>query len=1055
MGKIGFSISTPWLVMLAVLLACSMAAYGQELELGPAGMHENLRRWGYPEGVPSVNISDLEETPDGYLWLATQEGLVRFNGREFFVFNTANVPVLGHNDIRRLLTTRDGTLWLYSYNGEIVAYHDRTFAMVVDRRLLPSMQVNALHEDLYGRLWIGTRKGPAVIDRGKLVVLGELAPLAGLEIVALASMSGGQLLVATSSSIFRWDQGGLRQIHSEPGVIRDVCADGQNRLWVATEAGLSFVDRGERRQFTTHDGLPDDLVTQVFLDHDGLLWIGTASGIAQIGPDMTIRIVARQATYRQAGIVKAFHQDRRGFVWMATPNSLFRLSRDLFITYDRQKGLGNDLVTANFCDSKNRLWIGTESGLNRLDPEGMMQSIGSPDILKRNTIRALHDDHRGQLWVGTNRGLVRLSSAGSALFTTREGLPSSVIYSLLADRQDRVWVGTALGYCHFDGGRLVKPDPGQALTGEGIFLLFESTAGQIWMGSRTRLFLLRADGPVPVEIPGCSERPIFLSAFEEASGTLWFGTYTDGLYRVRGRQFVRVGESQGLPGNTVYSILNDQFDYLWMSNNRGVFKVSSAELNAVADGASDRLHPILYGQSDGMKATECSGGYSPSAVRTLDGRLAFSTVGGVVIVDPAYQMPVKSPPPVVIENIQVDNREIDPLLPAQFSADVRMIELSFVGLDLQEPENVHYRYRIDGLSSDWHDLGKSGRINLSNPGAGNYIVRIAASTNGRDWSEHSAGFAFTVRTRWYQTRAFILFGFLLAVSAVMLSHRLRIRYLKHRRDILETRVHQRTEDLKLAKESVEQALEQEALARQQLAEKNNELELANQLKTELMGVAAHDLRSPLQLIMGYSELLSLKAGNPDYVRQKALVIQETSERMSQLIHDLLQTSSLEAGNIVLNKTRVDLNQTAQLVAQTYEPFVQQKQQTLQLVNCYKCLVRADEERMREIVDNLVSNAVKYTPLGGSIRVITEGAGGRCRLIIEDEGPGFTEDDRRKIFGKFQKLSARPTGGESSFGLGLAIVKMLVDLHGGEIQVDSKSGVGSRFIVELPTDLSIN
>ncbi len=1055
MGKIGFSISNPCLVLLAVLLGCTMAAHGQKLELGPAGMHENLRRWGYQEGVPSVAIADLEETPDGYLWLATQEGLVRFNGREFFVFNTANVPVLGHNDIRQLLTTRDGTLWLYSYNGEIVAYRDRAFAVIADRRLLPSVQVNALQEDLRGRLWIGTRKGPAVIDRGKLVVPGELAPLAGQEIVALASASEGQLLVATSSSIFRWDNRGLQQIHSESGVIRDVCADGQNRLWIATEAGLAFVDKGGRRQFTIRDGLPDDFVTHLFLDRDGRLWIGTASGIAQIGPDLTVRIVARQATYKQSGIVRAFHQDRRGFVWLATPNSLFRLSSERFITYGTQKGLGSDLVTAILCDAKNRLWIGTESGLNRLDPDGTMRSIGSPDILKRSTINAIRDDNRGQHWVGIDRGLVRIGRAGSALFTTRDGLSSSVIYSLLADRQGRIWVGTASGYCRFDGDRLVRTDPGRVLAGESIFLLFESAAGQIWIGSRTRLFEVRGDEPVPVEIPGCSERPIFLSAFEEVSGTLWLGTYTDGLYRVRGRQFARVDESQGLPGNSVYAILNDQFGFLWMSNNRGVFKVSSSELNAVADGSSERLHPILYGQSDGMKVAECSGGYSPSAVRTLDGRLAFSTVGGVVIVDPAYELPVKSPPPVVIEKILVDNRKIDPLHPAQFPADIRMIELSFIGLELQEPENVQYRYRIDGLSSDWHDLGKIGRINLSNPGAGNYVVRVAASTNGRDWSERSAGFAFTVQTHWYQTRTFILLGFVLAASAVVLGHRLRVRYLKHRRDILETRVHQRTEDLKLAKESVEQALEQEELARRQLAAKNDELELANQLKTELMGVAAHDLRSPLQLIMGYSELLSLKAENPDYVRQKALVIQETSERMSQLIHDLLQTSSLEAGNIILNKTRVDLNRTAKLVAQTYAPLVQQKQQTLQLVNRYDCLVRADEERMREIVDNLVSNAVKYTPLGGSIRVITEVAGERCRLIIEDEGPGFTEDDRRKIFGKFQKLSARPTGGESSFGLGLAIVKMLVDLHGGEIQVDSASGVGSRFIVELPTDLSMS
>ena len=821
-----------------------------------------------------------------------------------------------------------------------------------------------------------------MVDAGRVVVPAGLDPLAGQEVVAILTDGEGRLLFVTANAVYRWHAEGLQQIHTEPAAIRTARVDRSGRLWIGTEQGLVSIRGDERRRLTARDGLPDDLVARLMVDRDDRLWAGTASGIALVDQDLNVRIVARRATFQQPGVVLDFHQDRRGFVWLATRGSLYRFSKDLFITYDTQKGLSSDIVNTIFCDSANRLWIGTDGGLNRLDPDGTMRSVDSHELLTHSAIRSIREAGPGQIWVGSDRGLFRIGPRRVSHFTTAEGLPSDLVISLMVDRRQRLWVGTDAGYCRFDGDRPTALDPESGAAGASVFLLFESSDGRVWIGTRRKLYVRDAAGLNEVPLPGASERPVFLTAFEAPDSALWIGTYTDGLYRLRDGQVAHVDESNGLPGNTVYAILPDELGFLWMSNNRGVFKVNASELDAVADGAMQRLQFTLYGQSDGIKATECNGGYSPAATRTGDGRLAFSTVGGVIIADPAHELIPRSPPPVVIEQVLVDDREVDPLVPASFSADAQVIELSFVGLDLQQPANVRYRYRIDGINPDWHDLGKSAQLTLSNPGAGSYAFRVSASTTGTGWSEPGARFAFAVQPHFYQTRPFLLLGLIFAAGAVVGGHQLRVRHLKRRHDVLEGKVRRRTDELRAAKENVEDALAKEEVARQELAVKIDELERANRLKTELIGIAAHDLRSPLQLVMGFSELINVKAEEPDYVREKSRIIQETSERMSQLIHDLLHATSLETGKLILDMTRVDLERTARRVLQTYAPLAQRKGQDLQLQGGRGCVVTGDEERIREIIDNLVSNAVntprRESPSESSPRSTTGSTGWSSR-----------------------------------------------------------------------------
>jgi len=244
------------------------------------------------------------------------------------------------------------------------------------------------------------------------------------------------------------------------------------------------------------------------------------------------------------------------------------------------------------------------------------------------------------------------------------------------------------------------------------------------------------------------------------------------------------------------------------------------------------------------------------------------------------------------------------------------------------------------------------------------------------------------------------------------------------------------------------------LKNEELARLNQELQEANQLKNELLGMAAHDLRNPLQTIMGFAELIGEETKEIDSINKKASLIRRASQKMLGLIHDLLETAAIDAGKLELNRQRTDFSSLVKVISENLYLMAQKKQQTLQLHLEENCIVNVDVERMKEVVENLISNAIKYSPHGKTIwaTVVRHGRE-NIRFSVRDEGQGLTEDDMQKLFGKFQRLSARPTGGESSTGLGLSIVKKLVEMHGGKIWAESEGkNTGATFTVELTSEL---
>lgn len=382
--------------------------------------------------------------------------------------------------------------------------------------------------------------------------------------------------------------------------------------------------------------------------------------------------------------------------------------------------------------------------------------------------------------------------------------------------------------------------------------------------------------------------------------------------------------------------------------------------------------------------------------------------------------------------------------------------IGFAALDYTWPDSNRYAYKMDGLTEEWVLLGNERKMAFTGLSPGAYVFRVRACNNDNVWNETGRSLRIYItppfwRT-WWAYGGYLLIFFMIIITV----HKLRVRHLKKRRAELVLLVSQRTEELAEAYESLKGANTEIIIinenlrhSMQELSRSNQELKDANKLKSDFLGIAAHDLKNPLQVILGYTHLLKLKMEKNGDACKEVEIIDRSVAKMLNLISELLQTATMERGKLRLNLSEVDVTELAETVVRDNKPIATQKRQRMRFFAKKDFWIIGDKRLIVQVIENLVSNAVKYSPLGKAIWVSVEEGHGEVVFKIRDEGPGFTTDDKKHLFKQFQRCSAKPTAGESSTGLGLSICKGFVELHGGRIEVESKEGTGSTFIVHLP------
>jgi diguanylate cyclase (GGDEF)-like protein len=734
--------------------------------------------WTTNEGLPQDSVNAIAQTPDGYLWIATQEGLARFDGAGFTTFDAAHG--IADNFVYTLFVDRQGTLWLGASGGLLRYDGGGHFTRWLEADGWPATSARAIAEDRAGTLWVGMgndgtsgAKGLVQFRDGVRAVLKTKDGLSSDVVSHTAFDRNGRAWIATSHGLDLMSGGKVVRTYTAADglagdVVRVVLVDREGAVWAGTDNGLCVLHDA---RFETVRGLSDNHILRLLQDRDGVLWIATMRGLNRL-------VAGRIETAPLPGLANdqifALFEDREGSLWIGThAGGLHRLRTAKFTAVGPPEGLVGESAAGIYEDRQGRIWIGTSpGGVNVLDRD---RFVAAPRGIT-NGPRAFREDPDGAMWIGTREALHRLAGGKLETFTARDGLPESNVLVTARGRDGVVWIGTGRGVARYRNGRIAAVATPRGFP-TSVRVIHEDRRGRLWFGGGEGLAWW--DGAA-FHVDARFAAAHIVSVSEDAGGTLWLGTWGQGLYRLRDDGVARFDVAGGLYDNVAWSILDDGRGNLWMGSNRGVYRVAKQQLD---DYAARRLRAVtctVYGTSDGMRRRETNWG-SPAAIRTRDGRLWFGTTSGVAVIDPARIVQNGIPPPVVVQRFVADDRDFPgagaPVLPP----GTRNIEIDYAGLSLVSPAKVRYRYKLEGYDEQWIDAGTRRAAYYTHLAPGPYRFRVVAANDDGVWNESGASLPFRLKPYFHQTPwfyalvvvALVLTGF--AINALRERHR-RIRH---------------------------------------------------------------------------------------------------------------------------------------------------------------------------------------------------------------------------------------------------------------------------------------
>ncbi|APP85345.1 diguanylate cyclase domain-containing protein [Xanthomonas hortorum pv. vitians] len=769
--------------------------------------------WSSRNGLPHNSLRDIAQTHDGYLWFATWEGLVRYNGLEFSVIDRSTRPGLPDNGVGALYVDRDGALWLSDARGNLVRHSaDGQWRRWERRGQWPQALIHAMTMDAQGRMWLlfeGHGLGCLWPDgRFEYFPPRDGVPLQSSFPRMLFDDQGRLLIGTLDGLIYRELDGHMHRAPAafglSPGLAWPYRAP-DGTLWVVAGEQLYRL-QGERAELV-HRVPGQGHFTAMLQDRHGDLWLGSENqGLLRIGSHGVEHLPAGRSL--PTGRIVSLREDAEGSIWVGANGGLFRLRETLFSSYSQRDGLSGDYARAVLEDRDGSLWIASTAGLDRMLPDGSIVPVpvATPSGRKLSVLSLALDRH-GDLWVGTYADGVFVLRDGRVLrhYGEAEGIPSGHIRAIVIDDHAAdhavVWLATQRGVVKLvDGKRVALTIDGLP---DGVVTALARIDGALWIGSVDGAAVLRNGKLQQLGLERLGgARSVF--GFQSIGNAVWIST-DRGLYRVRQGALARVGLEQGMPVDTVFQLVNDRLGNAWISSNRGVLRTELGTLDAVADGRG-QLAVERYGEIDGMGNAQANGSSSPSMIARADGSVWVVTAGGISTVDPSrlQRFRERRAPPALIESVQQDGRPLAWRQQAKLPGGHRL-NVSYVGMSFLLPERIEYRTRLEGLDNDWTERGRQRSVEFIGLPPGRYRLYVAARHPGGAWSPHEAMWAFEVLPLWWQRHDVRFAAVLAALLALALLYRLLLhRYKTHNARLAEL-VRKRTEDLQLQAQRLLQA----------------------------------------------------------------------------------------------------------------------------------------------------------------------------------------------------------------------------------------------------------
>ncbi|WP_373598162.1 ligand-binding sensor domain-containing protein [Paraclostridium bifermentans] len=973
------------------------------------------------EGIANNYITDIAQDNSGNVWVATIGGLSKINIKTDKITNYYKCNKhgnLSHNNVYDILISSDGKVLVSTSDG-VDMYNekeDRFSSILKDVSIFKSIHAYELEEDNDKNLWVGTKKGLYKIyrDEGKVEsFLTEESHGKDINIYDLYLDGKDNLWIGTESDglyglniknnkLRKYD---ITSEDKDDIVIRDLLLDSKKNLWVASDVGLLKYDEKEDEfkvyQSCEYDnnGLIDNVIYSIMEDQSGLIWLGTYSGISIFDPSKNIEYYKHSNNPNNdisisENMVSGIHKDKDGLVWVGT----------------NSRGI-------NILDRENEktYYITTENGLSS---DTVYDVTGNGDVIA----------------ISTNNGLNVINKKDRKLkiYNEENGLKNSDIRSAFIDDNNYIWLGTTEGVFIVnietdDILDLSKVEDKLCIKDKLVGSIFKDSKGNYWIG----YFL---DGGLVKYNPETDESKVYKmnnknknslssnsvrSIDEDKKGNLWIGTnYGLNKFNPDKEEFIRYTKEDGLPNNTIYGVIVDGKGHIWVSTNYGISKFEPSK-NEFTN----------FDIVDGIQGREFN---AKSYHLGYDNEIFFGGTNGFNSFRCEELKKEKYYVDLVIDNIYVNDRRYKDINKADFNYDENDIVIEMFLPYYKNIRDTKYYYKLEGIDKEFKEA-KSNKINLVNLQPGNYKLKLKASNNNVAISQQKTIY-FNIKPPFWKSKVAMILYTLIAILCLL--------YYDSKVKILDKMVNKRT-----------RALTNEIEKNEELFVKVLNLE---KQKNSYFVNLSHELRTPLNVISSTEQLISSminkKGISKESLNYHMTVIKKNSERLLELITNLMDIEKIEHGKYIIEKTEQDIVEVIEDEAIRLKNHVECE--GIELIidpEIEEKIVSFDKKEIKRCIENLIGNAVKFTPSGGKIEVVIKDLGDSVLISVEDNGIGIDEKNQKVIFDRFKQAVGANEQIQNSSGLGLTITRDIVKLHGGEITLESEIGKGSKFIIILPVE----
>jgi signal transduction histidine kinase/ligand-binding sensor domain-containing protein len=1004
------------------------------------------------QGLTSNLVKTIVQDADGYILSGTDDGLVIYDSHRF---NSLNISLPSIYIKSLYKTSKNEVIAVTDYG---IGYLKKNGINYEYQSLLKSYPVNTdtaffypkgVYEDRQGTLWFCDQSSVGRIVNGRLrKYTFDSKYTSDSYFRAFLFAEDGQDLIVSSwrGYLFRYDKksDSFVKLPYEPSnddlFINQIVYTGKHTYMLATRSGLLEVAfSADYRSNTSHQFLKLPLISCFKKDTDGRYIIGTwATGAYIYDPEKN---TCKPIVGIDSKTINNIFTDRENTFWFATDDGISVLKKTAFATPEQNPAIklsGSSYIRNLVTDENRTVYFSDQESIYRVIKS--QHGFTYESIHNSNGKRVYSFDIKeGNLWASYRNGELYTKGEKTKLFSLQE--TGGRITDLVIDRDGNCWgfveqqnrvirIDKAFHIKIFpfpqesNNSQLLKCDK----SGELSFLYANHTIHFFHFNPKKQIF-----EEIPYQPAQQSSSPIVLfDLFTAGDRTNYLVTST-GLLTLRNGVMSQESSAQDKLSNAYKAVYIDNQNYLWLGTEKGL----QLEFNG---------QRISFNKKDGLPNSVI---VPRGIVADKDNRIWIATASGIAYWQMQKQGLSKTIKPILL-SLLVNKHEL-----SHFQQDEDFpgyCNMSFSFTSITYPNRIVYQTRLLGIDDSWSEPGTETKSEYLNLPPGDYVFQVRAQQEGALWSDVSE-YHFTITRPWYLTfwmfAVYIISVFLIIGFFISFIQQKKVERIEAENRKLESLIHEKTKALLDEKEEREKLLAETQAAKKELERANKDLIKTNALKNDLLSITAHDLKNPLSNIMAYSQVIQEDELTREELRQFMAVIHQSSLNMLKIISELLDSVVLESTNFVLDLEPLDLDKMLQKIIYLNEPQTKMKEQHIVFDSCGDCVIPADPKWVKEAIDNLVSNAIKYSPRGAEINVKLEKGDKTARISVADAGPGFTEADKQQMYGKFKRLSAKPTGGESSTGLGLSIVKEVISLHGWEISLDSEPGHGSTFTITVP------